>query len=231
MYVRGLTAYRYYRAAADNKQRAVIPGLAGQKGQRQKGKTMLEWLKDILGEHYSQETEDKISAEIGKGFVSKADFDNKNKELKDARDTIKERDGQLEELKKTTGDAQALQQQIELLQQENQRKAEEYEAQLSAIRLDAAVEKALLAAHARNTTAGKALLAEFLQSAKVEEDGSVRGLDGEIKKLTEGQDTAFLFDGSKPDIGGASPAGKSGGPAPGKAATLSEAISKAIRTP
>lgn len=191
---------------------------------------MLEWLKNILGDHYSQEVEDKISAEIGKGFVSKADFDTKNKELKDAKDTIKERDSQLEELKKATGDTQALQQQIEALQQENQKKAEEYEAQLSAVKLDAAVEKALLAAHARNTTAGKALLAEFLQSAKVEEDGSVRGLDGEIKKLTEGQDTSFLFDVSKPNMGGANPAEKSGSPAPGKASTLSEAISNALNT-
>jgi len=35
---------------------------------------MLEWLKTILGEHYTEDINKKISAEIGKNFVSKADF-------------------------------------------------------------------------------------------------------------------------------------------------------------
>ena len=51
---------------------------------------MLEWLKTILGDHYTEDIDKQISAEIGKGFVARADFNSKNDELKTANDTIKE---------------------------------------------------------------------------------------------------------------------------------------------
>ena len=35
---------------------------------------MLEWLKTILGDHYTEDIDKQISAEIGKGFVARADF-------------------------------------------------------------------------------------------------------------------------------------------------------------
>ena len=50
---------------------------------------MLEWLKTILGDHYTEDIDKQISAEIGKGFVARADFNSKNDELKTANDTIK----------------------------------------------------------------------------------------------------------------------------------------------
>ena len=43
---------------------------------------MLEWLKNILGEAYTDEVDAKVSAEIGKNFVAKADFNAKNDVLK-----------------------------------------------------------------------------------------------------------------------------------------------------
>ena len=51
---------------------------------------MLEWLKTIRGDHYTEDIDKQISAEIGKGFVARADFNSKNDELKTANDTIKE---------------------------------------------------------------------------------------------------------------------------------------------
>lgn len=38
----------------------------------------LDWLKPILGDTYSDELDGKISAEIGKHFVSREDFNVKN---------------------------------------------------------------------------------------------------------------------------------------------------------
>ena len=73
---------------------------------------MLEWLKNILGEAYTDEVDAKVSAEIGKNFVSKADFNQVNTAKKKAEDDVKARDQQLEDLKKSTGDAAALQEQI-----------------------------------------------------------------------------------------------------------------------
>ena len=55
---------------------------------------MLEWLKTILGDSYTEEIDKKVSAEIGKGFVSRTDFNAKNEELKTAQ-------GQLLDAKKT----------------------------------------------------------------------------------------------------------------------------------
>lgn len=40
---------------------------------------MLSWLKDILGDNYTEDIEKKISQEIGKNFVSKTDFNAKKR--------------------------------------------------------------------------------------------------------------------------------------------------------
>ena len=51
-------------------------------------------------------------------------------------------------------------------------------------------------AKAKNNTAVKALLVDFIGKAELAEDGTVKGLDDEVKKLVEGKDTAFLFEKS-----------------------------------
>lgn len=71
---------------------------------------MLDWLKKILGDSYTEDIDKQVSVEIGKHFVSKTDFNAKNDELKDAKgqistlnETIKGlegKDGDLEELRK-----------------------------------------------------------------------------------------------------------------------------------
>jgi len=43
---------------------------------------MLDWLKAILGEAYTEDAEKKISAEIGKNFVARNDFNAKNDAIK-----------------------------------------------------------------------------------------------------------------------------------------------------
>ena len=106
---------------------------------------MLEWLKNILGEAYTDEVDAKVSAEIGKNFVSKADFNQVNTAKKKAEDDVKARDQQLEDLKKSTGDIDALKQQITTLQTQNADAKTAYEAELAKVKLDAAVEAALTA--------------------------------------------------------------------------------------
>ena len=41
---------------------------------------MLDWLKTILGDAYTEEIDKKVSEEIGKGFVARADFNALNAE-------------------------------------------------------------------------------------------------------------------------------------------------------
>lgn len=157
---------------------------------------MLEWLKNILGDGYTDEVDAKVSAEIGKNFVSKADFNQVNAAKKKAEDDVKTRDQQLETLKKSTGDTAALQEQITTLQTQNAEAKKTYEAELARVRLDGAVEAALTAAGAKNNTAVKALLADFLKDAKTDDSGVVKGLTDEIEKLAKSESTSFLFNSS-----------------------------------
>ena len=179
---------------------------------------MLDWLKGILGDGYTDEIDRKVSAEIGKNFVAKADFNGVKAELKAAKETVAARDGQLEELKKSSGDLDALKAQIAELQAANQQEAEAHAAEMMRLKLDTAVDKALSAAGAKNNLAAKALLGDFLSGAKLSEDGSVEGLDRAVKALAEDAGTAFLFEkapaekplpGAKPACPGRStPAGQ-----------------------
>lgn len=155
---------------------------------------MLEWLKTILGDKYTEDIDKKVSEEIGSGFVAKADFNAVNQEKKALADTVKERDKQLEDLKKETGDAKALQEKIEKLQAENKTQKETHDAEMKKLKVDTAVEMALNGAKAKNNVAVRALLNDFLSKAELAEDGSVKGLADEVKKLTEGEDTSFLFE-------------------------------------
>ena len=177
---------------------------------------MLSWLKDILGDNYTEDIEKKISQEIGKNFVSKADFNAKNDALKNLETQVRERDTQLETLKKSTGDAAALQEQIATLQAQNAEAKKSYEAELARVRLDGAVEAALTAAGAKNNTAVKALLADFLKDAKLDDSGAVKGLAAEIDTLAKAGATAFLFnttDGNAQQFKGMQP-GAAGGKTP-----------------
>ena len=174
-------------------------GLASEKRTAaEKEDTMaLEWLKTILGDGYTEDIESKIAQEIGKGFVSKADFNAVKTQQKKLEDDLKTRDTQLEELKKATGMADELPAQIAALQEQNRKDKQAHEAEVARIRLDAAVDKALTESGARNNIAVKALLAAFLRDAKVGEDGSVKGLAAEIETLAKGESTSFLFDNTK----------------------------------
>lgn len=158
---------------------------------------MLEWLKDILGDAYSEEIDKRVSQEIGKNFVSRADFNTKAEALKTAENSLKDRDKQLETLKTSSGDAETFKKQIADLQKENADAKKKYDEQLAQLRLDTAVDSALTVAKAKNNVAVKALLADFLKNAKVGDDGSVRGLAEQIGSLAKAEATAFLFSSSE----------------------------------
>ena len=148
---------------------------------------LLEW-------GLTEEQANKVMEGLNGSFVTKARFNEVNTELTKAKTTITERDGQLEALKKSGADATALQEQITQLQADNKKKDADHAAELKALKISNAVELALTGAKAKNTVAVKALLADVIAKAELAEDGTVKGLDDEVKKLVEGKDTAFLFD-------------------------------------
>lgn len=158
----------------------------------------------------TEEQANKVMEGLNGSFVTKTRFNEVNTELQTAKKTIGERDQQLETLKKSTGDTEALQTQITQLQADNAQQKKAHEAEIKALKIGNAVDMALTNAKAKNNTAVKALLAAFLEKAELADDGTVKGLDDEIGKLTKGEDTAFLFDTSgKAKFKGAKAAEKS----------------------
>lgn len=85
----------------------VIPGLAGLKRTTKGEIKMLEWLKTILGDAYTEDIDKKVSDEIGKQFVSRSDFNTLNetkKTLESTVETLKTQNGDNEALQKTITD-------------------------------------------------------------------------------------------------------------------------------
>jgi len=155
------------------------------------------------------------SADELKSFVPKARFDEVNTAKKSAEDTLKDRDKQLEDLKKSTGDAEALKKQIETLQGENKAAKEQYESKVKDLQLTTALKLALAGeAHDPDIVAG------LLDKSKLALDdaGNIKsGLEDQVKALRESKgflfaekDTKPKFKGAKPPEGG-DPNGGSGG--------------------
>ena len=147
--------------------------------------TLMEW-------GLTEEQAEKVMGGLDGAFVTKARFIELNEENKALKAQVKERDGQMEALKKSAGDSTELQKQIAALQEENRQKEQAHAEEMKRLRVDTAVELALSAAKAKNVKAAKALLA--LDTAELSEDGTVKGLAEQIQKLVKAPDSSFLFD-------------------------------------
>ncbi len=153
---------------------------------------------DLVKLGLDDETAKKVadaSAEELKGFIPKARFDEVNTEKKTLETTLAERNTQLETLKNSTGDVEALKKQIETLQADNKTKDEAHAAEIKQLKIDTAIASALTDAKAKNLKAVKALL--DLEKAELADDGTVKGLTDQIKKLQGSDDSKFLFDTEK----------------------------------
>jgi predicted RNase H-like nuclease (RuvC/YqgF family) len=153
----------------------------------------MDWLKEILKkagipEDKLDSTITDINKELPKHFIPKDKYNEVAEAKKQLEADIDERDKQLEQLKNAAGNSEELKAQIEQLQAENQKAAEEWQAKMAQMQLDFAIEKALAAAKAKNAKAVKALL----DMDKVKLDGEqLLGLDDQLKAIKESD--AYLF--------------------------------------
>lgn len=155
---------------------------------------MFEWLKNILGENYTEEIDKQVAEQIGKDFVARADFNTTNEAKKQLEGQIKERDKQLKDLKGI--DAEGMQTKITELEAANREMQQQSEAAIAKLKLDHAVEKALAGA---NVCQNKAVIPFLdMEVVKLAEDGTLTGLEEQIKKLKESEDTKFLFRQEEP---------------------------------
>ena len=139
------------------------------------------------------EEQAKKVLEAVKEYVPKTQLGEVEQERDSLKATIAERDTQLETLKKSSGDNAALQQQIADLQKENEEQQKAHDAEITQLRLDNAVEAALLTAGAKNVKAVRALM--DADKLKLEKDGTVSGLSEQIKAIQKSDD--YLFAGKQ----------------------------------
>lgn len=137
----------------------------------------------------SEEQATKV-LEAYKGYVPPDRFNEVNEAKKAAEALVSERDKQLNELKKSTGNVEELQKQIETMQAENKATKQKYEADIKNLKINNAIDAALTANGAKNLKMGRAML--DLTKITVEGD-EIKGIDDQIKALKEAEDSKFLF--------------------------------------
>lgn len=154
----------------------------------------MEFLKEVLGEELFNQVSEKLKgnekiklANIAGGeYVAKEKFNTLEATKNELTTQLKDRDTQLETLKKV--DAESLQIEIARLQEENERSKTDFDLKLKQMQLDYAIESNLIKEGAVNTKAVKALL----DSSKISLDGeNVIGLDEQLKGLKESEKWAF----------------------------------------
>lgn len=185
----------------------------------------MDWLKEILKDlENAEELQKSITKGIGENFVSKADFNAVNETKKRLEGDIKDRDKQLEDLKKV--DAEGLRAEIERLQGENKTTKEKYEADIKDLTLTNAVKLAI---------AGKvhdeSIVSGLLDKSKliIGDDGKVVGLDEQINTLKEGKSFLFKEDDANNDQK-EKPSGfqRIGNPPPNNPAAIDDQIAAAF---
>ncbi|BFH16511.1 scaffold protein [Paenibacillus dendritiformis] len=187
----------------------------------------MNWLKELLKKSGVADTEiEKIDAEVRKElpmhFVPKDKYNELADQRKKLEKDLTERDGQLEELRKSAGSSEELKKQIEQLQAANKEAAEKHAAELKEITLTNAIKSAL-----NGKVHDEALVTGLFDKSKLVIDGDkVVGLDEQLKGLQESK--AFLFKTEEAPQQQQQPGFKVGGAGnpnpPAATATLKDAI-------
>ena len=138
-------------------------------------------------------------------YVQKSKYDLAVTEKETLEIQIKEHGKQLDELKKAAKGSEELEKKVKELQDNAAASKAKYEKQINDIQLNHAIDTALKEAKAKNAKAVRSLLD---MNDIVLDEGKVKGLDKQIKKLQEAEDSKFLFESApqpedgKPKIGG-----------------------------
>lgn len=162
---------------------------------------MFEWLKQILGEAYTDEIDKKVAGEIGKAFVSKEDFNTANTAKKKLEEDIRARDKQLEELQKV--DPQQLQAEIDRLKGENKAAQEAYQKDMKRLQKETAV-KLHLNGKAHDPADILGLL--DLEQIETDENGNLKTDLAEILKPIQEKKPYLFLSKEPPRITGTVPA-------------------------
>lgn len=171
----------------------------------------MEWIKKILEKHTGEdgklnlaEAIKEINKQAPDNVVSKDEYNTVVDAKAQLAKDVKARDKQLEDLKKA-GSVEDLKNQLEAAQEANKKAKKEHDAEIANMKYDTAIEKALEDATYPDLLSGKIDRTKL----KLNDDGSVTGLDEQVKVLKETYKDQF--GNSKVGNKLNNPDGKSGG--------------------
>lgn len=144
---------------------------------------------DLIAMGLTEDQAKKVMDSLDGNFVTKARFNEVNEENKTLKQSVTDRDKQLEDLKKSSGDNAELKKQIETLQQQNADQKKAHDAEMAQLKLDNAIDAALTAAGAKNIKAVRAMI--DTSKMKLGEDGTVEGLPDAIKAVQKSDSYMF----------------------------------------
>ena len=148
-----------------------------------------------------------------KEYIPKSQYEEVTKEIEKLKDDVKSRDSQLETLKNSNGDIDALKEEIQKLQKDNAEQDAVHAGEIKKLKIETAITAEIKDSGAKNIKATRALL--DLDNAELMEDGTVKGLSDRLNALKTADDSKFLFDSEQQTkIRGAVP-GESGNDAIG----------------
>ncbi|MDO4541489.1 MAG: phage scaffolding protein [Bacillota bacterium] len=150
---------------------------------------MLEFLKVILGENYTEELDKKISEAVGKEFVPRTEFNAKNEAVKGLESQLQEANKTIEGFKDM--DIEAIKQAAEDYKNQAEAAKKKAEKTIEGIRFNYALEDALRAAGCRDVISVKAHLKE--DALKLDGD-NILGLKEQLDTIKVEKD--FLFESS-----------------------------------
>ena len=175
---------------------------------------MKGWYKTMKKEEFvklgiDEETAKKCEAasqEELKGFIPKARFDEVNNAKNTAEALVKERDGQLETLRTSTGDVEALKAQIATLQADNKAKDDAHAAEIKKLQREAVDNELLTVAKAKNNKAVLALLDAIedtvdLDGYKTKRSEQLEAIKKSADYLFEAKEKKGTFKGAEPGQG------------------------------
>lgn len=137
------------------------------------------------------------SAEELKGFVPRERLNEANTAKANAEKTLADVQKELDTLKESAGDNEALKKQVKDLQDDLKDKESKYADQVAEMRMNSAIQAAV-----GGSAQDPALIASLLDKSKLilGDDDKVTGLDEQIKSLRESKPFLFKDGGNYPDV-------------------------------
>lgn len=157
---------------------------------------MLDFLKEILGDVYTEDIGTRVSEEVGKRFVEKSDLEAKDNELKAAKDQLADAAKTIESLQEQGKDLEAVRKEAAEYKARAQQAEKDAAAQLEEYKFDTWWNGQVSANKGRNAAVLRTLAGEERMQAlraSTNRDADAKTLFEQLKK-----DSAYAFEDMTP---------------------------------